>query len=67
MVAIAAIETRILEVGDLLGVASRAANLAVRPAHRYHELAAVLVVAEELDCLLECFGTFHAVNVAGKQ
>src|SRR5438105_524021 len=66
MVTIAAVEPRILKVGHLVRATVGAAHLAVRPAHCDHELTAVLELAKELDCLLECFGAFHATNVAEK-
>src|SRR5438045_8853052 len=67
VIAIAAIDLRFLKVGDFLGIAVRAAHFAIKPAHRNHELAAVLGTLEKLDGLLECFWTFHARNVAGKR
>ena len=51
--AIAAIDLGLFKISDFVGIAMRAAHFAVRPANRYHELTAVLEVAEELDGLLK--------------
>src|SRR5216683_6526831 len=66
MFLVAAVDPRLFEIGNLLGAASRAAHLAIGPAHESHELAAVVEVAEEENCLLECLWAFHAQKVAGK-
>src|ERR1700687_1203203 len=52
VIAVAAVDPRLRKVGYLLGVALRAADLAIGPADCDHELAAVLEVAEELDGFL---------------
>ena len=64
MSAITAIEPRLFEIGDFLDTTSRAADLAIGPADSDHELAAILVFAEELDRLLECFWAFHVAKMA---
>src|SRR6266550_5154027 len=65
MIAIAAIEPRLREIGNFIGIAVRTADFAVKPAHGNHELTAVFKVQEELDGLLKCFWAFHETNVAG--
>jgi hypothetical protein len=64
MVPIAAVQAGFRQIGDFLGVAARAAHNFIQPADRNHEFAAVLVVAEELDGLLQGFWCFHAQTVA---
>jgi hypothetical protein len=64
MIAIAAIEPCVCEIGHILGIAVRAADFAIKPANGNHELTAVLRITEELDGLLKCFWAFHERNVA---
>jgi hypothetical protein len=52
MVAIAAIDPRLLKIGDFFRVALWTAYLAIGPADSDHELAAILEISEELDGLL---------------
>jgi hypothetical protein len=51
------------KVGYFLRSASWAGHFAIGPAKLYHELVAVLVVAEVDDCLLKCLYAVHAVNI----
>src|SRR5438132_13476325 len=67
MIAIAAIQPSLFEIGNFVGIAIGAADFPVKPAHGNHELTAVFKVQEELDGLLKCFWAFHARNVAGKR
>src|SRR5258705_9598081 len=64
--AIAAIQSRLLQIGDFLRLAVGAAHDAIQPANARHELATVVIIAEELDCLLESLWGFHAPKVAEK-
>lgn len=67
MIAITAIKPRLLQVCHFLGTAVWTANFAIRPANGDHELRAVLVLGEELDCFLECLWRFHVATVAKLQ
>jgi len=64
MVTIAAIQPRLLKVGDLRSTTVGAAYLTIRPADGDHEHAAILVLGEELDSLLESLWAFHVLKVA---
>jgi hypothetical protein len=61
MISITAVEPRLGEIGDFLGIAIRAANLAIKPASGDHELTAVFMIAEVLDGFLEGAGRFHGL------
>src|ERR1700724_826012 len=41
----------------------RTCDLAVRPAHFNHKLAAMLEVSKPDDCFLECIGAFHELSM----
>src|SRR5262249_52507373 len=66
MVAIAAIQTGLFQIGNFLRVALRTAHLAIRPADRDHEFAAIVVIAEMLNCLLKSLNVFHGFFLLSK-
>ena len=64
MLLVAAIDSRLFQIDDLRGIAVRAANFLILPAHGNHELTAVLIVGEELDGFLECLWAFRDTTIA---
>jgi len=68
MVAVAAIYAGLCQIGNFVRVTIRTADFAVRPANGNHEFAAVVVIAEMLDGLLQGLDVFHSkTRVAGNQ
>ena len=60
VISVAAVQAGLRQIGYFVGIAARAADNSIRPAHCNHELAAVFIIAEVLDCFLKCLGCFHA-------
>jgi hypothetical protein len=59
VLAVALPNARLFKIGNMVGVATRAAHNAIRPAKRYHELAAVLEVFEEDNRFSKSVSQFH--------
>lgn len=63
MIGAALVRLGIGKVGDLVRLALRAPNNTISPAHHNHELAAVLIIREELDGFDECLRGFHDLRI----
>src|SRR5437660_865519 len=66
VISIAAVQAGLCQICYFVGIAARAADNFIQPANGDHELAAVLVIAEVLDCRLKCLGCFHAPRLQEK-
>jgi hypothetical protein len=65
--AVALPDARLVEIDDVIGLASRTANNAIRPAKIDHEFAAVFIVLKVDNGFAECVAKFHKSEISNSR